>query len=476
MRKSSFWVVCGALVGALSACESASEAEGGTGPGAGAGDGVGGSGANANGGNNAQGGNDTGGNGSGAGSAGDEYELIGAECFDEADCDEGGLCFSEDGDDFLDGGVAAGYCTADCTDYLNAVIEADGEDPGVEDPCGSTSICLNFGSDTVAKGRCVLGCSYGFPNLDTSEDPNGELEAADKCRLRSDVACYAFDTSDDPATTDVDESGFAILGEDGFPLGWCRPACVVDDQCPVGRVCDAQLGACVDTADKPTGLGKGGELCSILETYGDLENPDDGTRTCEGLCIRLFDAEEEPEYADVGMCFDQCISGVNGTCENGGSCIYDFYSPEKEGSTEENYQGWSNSWLDIGQCAPGATVDADCAAEYGNVKTLIPGGTGSATLCLFMGDCEDDTDCGWGCWAQDNLKGSGASSCDDISDDSEDNEVVVDETGKPLSALSTANAPKYFTCQDTGGNKKYCLDHEFVAGGEGGGGAGGGSP
>ncbi len=218
---------------------------------------------------------------------------IGRPCAADGDCAQGLRCMMSSGDEWLSGGPANGYCTADCID-----------DPFVCSTIDTSSFCLQMGDETAV---CIQGCLAGGLGV--------------KCQGRGDVAC-------DTATL-TDGTGF------------CRPMCRNDDDCD-GRKCDLGNGACLD--DLPVGdpvgtecdpdaeistcesglclpLGDDYAVCTGLCTYGETGcGSPDGPAEDGASAVCAFPFDSGAGVGDVGLCIQRC--SCDGDClHSNGTCV-----------------------------------------------------------------------------------------------------------------------------------------------------------
>jgi hypothetical protein len=205
---------------------------------------------------------------------------LAAACEDDADCEDGLICLSSDDDPFgLGGGPPEGYCSSSCD--------------SAED-CPPGSGC----AQTDGGGYCFATCE--------PEDPEA-------CGSRETAPCEQFGA-----------------------VGVCQPDCSDDAQCGE-RVCDDQLGLCVDAPVV-------GPECS---------SDDD---CAEGVC----DAESGecvPQSAPGCSSDDDCAEGV---CDvESGECVP--------------------------QSAPECTADDDC--EVGVCEVATGTCSDSSAACVTNADC-----------------------------------------------------------------------------------------
>jgi hypothetical protein len=146
---------------------------------------------------------------------------LGTDCVSDASCGDLGCLLPEET------GVPHGLCTANCLE------DADCPDGGV---------CL---SDGIEEGICLEGCTPGPVGI-------GEL----KCHDRPDMTCtYLYLPTGEACTVDADCPGADELcdteGECRSPSTACFPQCGNNGDCPTGMFCDPDGGACVE--EEPTG-------------------------------------------------------------------------------------------------------------------------------------------------------------------------------------------------------------------------------
>lgn len=149
---------------------------------------------------------------------------FGRSCDIDGDCAPGLRCMEVDSGEWLGGGPAHGYCTADCS-----------ADPGICFDADPSSLCVQF-DGPEPKAMCMQGCGLG---------------PVQKCQNRADVACDVFSLN-------------------GY--GFCRPMCRSDADCD-GLSCDVGSGSCVE--ELPEGDPIGAEC-----------DPDAAVSTCQsGFCL-----------------------------------------------------------------------------------------------------------------------------------------------------------------------------------------------
>jgi hypothetical protein len=173
--------------------------------------------------------------------------------------------------------------------------------------------CNNFGTTTTPALYCLQGCTLGG-------------DSNQKCRNRSDLACYPANVADAASTA-----------------GYCYPFCSSDVECPTGKSC--LYGICVDAAvalaapGDPLGthcdpakagmatdtckeqcfgaVGASSSFCSKFCVVGSLTacsfvekmTPLTGEH---GLCFPLLTVSTKGDASgDVGLCFQQCDTVAN---------------------------------------------------------------------------------------------------------------------------------------------------------------------
>jgi hypothetical protein len=214
---------------------------------------------------------------------------LGSQCSSDTDCDAGLRCMLSSSREWLGGGPANGYCTADCI-----------VDPGICAEIDPSAVCLQL-SDTTA--YCMQSCGVG---------------SVSKCDGRGDVAC-------DAASIDI---------------GFCRPICRSHADCG-NRLCDVGTGACVDAlpAGDPIGAECDPEAatsncesqiclpmtetfavcsgwCNLSETGCGLDN-DIPREPGEAICT--FGVLAGSGLGDLGYCNQRCDCDADclhpdGTC------------------------------------------------------------------------------------------------------------------------------------------------------------------
>ena len=177
--------------------------------------------------------------------------IVGAACRSDADCKGGATCITAAGNGWLgDRGPAGGYCTFSCVD-----------DPAcaAHDPW---SRCVPLGPDDSL--FCIRTC--------LSKDAEaGEA----KCLNRPDLACVS---------TAADQ--VELIAAERQP-GYCAPRCGSDEECPPGRFCHRQVGACTDVLSPGAPSGSRCELtsdCDGRQCVG-RDGNDDGVGVCSALCV-----------------------------------------------------------------------------------------------------------------------------------------------------------------------------------------------
>jgi len=180
--------------------------------------------------------------------------IVGARCESDADC-KGGTCLRADSDSYLGaGGPAGGYCTFSCTGV------SDG--PGLDD-CAThdpESLCGPFGPDRSL--ICIRTC------LSLDPDP-GEA----KCLNRPDLMCLS-----QAANGGVPFNGMR-------ELGYCKPQCGSDAECPAGRVCHSQAGICTTAQVLASPVGASCSLDNDCNGRACEDRDDENVGTCTGPCV-----------------------------------------------------------------------------------------------------------------------------------------------------------------------------------------------
>lgn len=160
--------------------------------------------------------------------------VFGQPCDSDADCGNSATCMLSGGSDFLGGGPAHGYCTADC---MGGAVDCSAID------ANATCVEQNGGA------FCMAGCVLGTP-------APGET----KCQNRLDLACEQLQNS-------------AV----------CLPMCRNDEDCDGDRKCDLGIGVCVD--ELPAGASVGAECTVDEDCYTGICFPLDETKGyCSGSC------------------------------------------------------------------------------------------------------------------------------------------------------------------------------------------------
>jgi len=355
-----------------------------------------------------------------SGGSGADLTRIGSPCTDDAQCGDGGLCLLSTGTDFLGGGPSQGYCSMNCDDFL--INGGAGLDP-----CAPDGLCLNLAENEgdAPVGRCMEACTFGDPPY---PEDGGQLSFdSGKCHGRADLACQPI--KDDAGT---------------IQASWCRPSCGNDLLCP-GAKCDPGAGVCKATV---SGTGKLGDKCDAA---------DENTDQCEGVCVRMFDADDPDtpvDQKDAGICLDPCVFNSPESCGGQGGdglCIFDLYGSEAV----------DNGPQDAGFCAESATPgdDADCLTELGWFTFSFLNSPDTA-VCLVMAECDPTNthlDCAFTC------------------DDDSDCELLPGFTCQTVSGTDLDGDPLGKRCVDatTGENtgtrqcytydadgKNYCIDHD----------------
>jgi hypothetical protein len=202
------------------------------------------------------------------------------------------------------GSSPVGLCVADCSHgaaacdnfaealcvQTRAPAEPGDEDAGVDADASA--------STPAARALCFARCSIG--------------STREKCRSVPHVAC---EPAPDAATPEV---------------GYCRPICTVDRDCPDGH-CDLSRASCVDALAPPPPLAFGAR-CDV----GQLG-------ACQGLCVDL--------NRQAPICSQRCVFGSADECAPGdmkgrqGACV--LTTP-------------AGSIGDTGYCAPLCDCPEDC--------------------------------------------------------------------------------------------------------------------
>lgn len=180
---------------------------------------------------------------------------VGARCDSDADCAAGGTCLSADSNLYLGaGGPAGGYCTFSCS--------ITSEDPYADD-CAThdpESRCGPFGPDGSL--FCMRTC------LSLEPEP-GEA----KCLNRPDLMCLS------PA------AGGAVPFNGMRQLGYCKPQCGSDDECPPDRFCHTQAGICTPAQVQASPVGASCSLDTECNGRACEDRNDENVGTCTGPCV-----------------------------------------------------------------------------------------------------------------------------------------------------------------------------------------------
>jgi hypothetical protein len=181
--------------------------------------------------------------------------VVGARCESDADCGSGGTCLLADSNSYLGaGGPAGGYCTFSCT--------ITNEDPYADD-CAThdaESLCGPFGP--AGAMICVRAC------LSLDPDP-GEA----KCLNRPDLMCLS-----QAASGGVPFNGMR-------ELGYCKPQCGSDAECPAGRFCHTQAGICTTAQVQASPVGASCNLDTDCNGRACEDRNDENVGTCTGPCV-----------------------------------------------------------------------------------------------------------------------------------------------------------------------------------------------
>jgi hypothetical protein len=181
--------------------------------------------------------------------------IVGSRCESDADCGGGGTCLLADSNSYLGaGGPAGGYCTFSCT--------ITSEDPYADD-CAThdaESLCGPFGPD--GSMICIRTC------LSLDPDP-GEA----KCLNRPDLMCLSQAAS----------GGVPFNGT--RELGYCKPQCGSDAECPAGRFCHSQAGICTTAQVQAAPVGARCNLDTDCNGRACEDRDDENIGTCTGPCV-----------------------------------------------------------------------------------------------------------------------------------------------------------------------------------------------
>jgi len=181
--------------------------------------------------------------------------IVGARCEVDADCAGGATCLRADSDVYLGaGGPAGGYCTFSCT--------ITSQDPYADD-CAARdpeSLCGPFGPDDSL--ICIRTC------LSLDPDP-GEA----KCLNRPDLMCLS-------------QAASGNMSFDGMrQLGYCKPQCGSDAECPAGRVCHSQAGICTTAQVDAAPVGARCSLDTDCNGRACEDRNAENVGTCTGPCV-----------------------------------------------------------------------------------------------------------------------------------------------------------------------------------------------
>lgn len=183
--------------------------------------------------------------------------IVGARCESDADCGGGATCLLADSNAYLGaGGPAGGYCTFSCT--------ITSEDPYADD-CAThdpEALCGPFGPEGSL--ICVRGC--------LSLDP---APGEGKCLNRPDLMCLS------PAADDSAGVPFTGMRQ----VGYCKPQCGSDAECPAGRVCHSQAGICTTAQVQASPVGASCTLDTQCNGRACEDRDDDNVGTCTSLCV-----------------------------------------------------------------------------------------------------------------------------------------------------------------------------------------------
>jgi hypothetical protein len=180
--------------------------------------------------------------------------IVGSRCESDADC-AGGTCLLADSDAYLGaGGPAGGYCTFSCT-----ITSQDpyADDCATHDP---EALCGPFGPAQAL--ICVRGC------LSLDPDP-GEA----KCLNRPELVCLS------PA------AGGGVPFDGMRQLGYCKPQCGSDAECPAGRFCHSQAGICTTAQVQASPVGASCTLDTQCNGRACEDRNDENVGTCTGPCV-----------------------------------------------------------------------------------------------------------------------------------------------------------------------------------------------
>jgi len=183
-------------------------------------------------------------------------QTIGSECVSADSCGANLGCL------LPINGVPHGLCTAEC------IEDAD---------CPNDGVCLTSGTDT---GICLERCELGDPGLEA------------KCHGRPDMACSViFLPTATECTSDTDCTGTdEVCAPDGScysPATACFPQCGNDSDCPTDLFCDPGSGLCVE--EEPAGDPDGTACDPELEEDTCLGRcvtfVDENSEPVESVCV-----------------------------------------------------------------------------------------------------------------------------------------------------------------------------------------------
>lgn len=175
--------------------------------------------------------------------------IVGARCTLDADCASGASCLAATSDEYFGvGGPAGGYCTLACTTDVECTA------------LDSESVCAQLG---------VRGGEYCIRTCRSLEADPGEA----KCLNRTDLVCVS-------AAADGNEP---FTGQ--RQAGYCAARCGSDEECPAGRLCDAELGICTPERAPGAGIGARCTLDQDCSSNRCEERDGDGVGVCSALCV-----------------------------------------------------------------------------------------------------------------------------------------------------------------------------------------------
>jgi hypothetical protein len=227
---------------------------------------------------------------------GTDLPLLGGACSADSGCPAGATCLLPASTAWLGGGPPVGICVADCSADV-AICKAS----------FGNAICVSAvrtGASGVRHSLCMPTCS---------------LSAG---------------TSEDFACSRVPSSACDLL--DQGTVGFCRPFCIFDRDCPLGH-CDRQMAVCVAEAPPEAAAGFG-------------ESCDPAAPSCAGVCLNL---SPEPATSTVALCTNRCTYGTYTECATdaaspmAGVCVY---APALAAPGN------------VGYCTPLCNCNADCKA------------------------------------------------------------------------------------------------------------------